>query len=229
MVQEKETVPNSKLMKYVAISFAVFILGFLFVVFITSFKNKNQKTITQNDKKTNQEYQAVFLANNSVYFGKLKSETSQNVILADVYYLKKSVDLNDKTKTQLNLIKRGKELHGPEDEMRINRSQVLFIENVKPDSAVALAINRAKEQEISGANTQISPTSTLDKYLQIKNSETGFVRVRLEPSLEASETGKVKTGDKFKILSEQNNWMKVEYEPNSFGWVSGEYVDVYSQ
>ena len=41
---------------------------------------------------------------------------------------------------QISLIKLGNELHGPTDEMRITRSHILFIEDLKNDSAVVLAI-----------------------------------------------------------------------------------------
>lgn len=232
--EKKSTSSSTNLIKFIAIPVLVFFGAILTVFAITSLNKKTSPKIVQEAvQNKNDEYQAVFLANGSVYFGKIKSENSQNVVLADVYYLKKSVDLKDETQTKLNLIKRGKELHGPEDEMRINRQQVLFIENVKPDSSVALAIGKAKEQEVMGAATQVSPTATPgevtptvtgDRFVTIKSSETGYVRVRREPSLVASESAQVKNGNRYKILSEQNGWFQIEYEAGQTGWVSSQYA-----
>ena len=40
----------------------------------------------------------------------------------------------------MQLIKLGSEIHGPDDEMIINKDQVLFFENLKTDSTVAKSI-----------------------------------------------------------------------------------------
>jgi len=42
------------------------------------------------------------------------------------------------------LVKRGKELHGP-DRMYINADQIVFVEPVGPDSKVAQLINQAQQ------------------------------------------------------------------------------------
>jgi hypothetical protein len=41
------------------------------------------------------------------------------------------------------LTKLGGEIHGPEDLMVINRSQILFVENLKPSGEVSKAISSA--------------------------------------------------------------------------------------
>jgi hypothetical protein len=94
-------------------------------------------------------YQAVFLTNGQVYFGKLANVKSDYVELSDIYYLQvqQSVQPTDTTKTstenpQVSLAKLGSELHGPEDQMKINRDQVLFWENLKDDSKVVDAIKK---------------------------------------------------------------------------------------
>jgi len=58
----------------------------------------------------------------------------------------------------------------------------------------------------------------------IKETETGWLRVRLEPSLSGSEAAKVNPGQEFTVLDEQSGWVKIEYEKNKEGWVSGNYV-----
>lgn len=94
------------------------------------------------------QYQAVFLSNGQVYFGKLYREKSSYVILREVYYLQVMQQLQpgqtDAT-ANINLVKLGAELHGPTDEMRINRDHILFVENLKDDSQVVQGIKRFKE------------------------------------------------------------------------------------
>jgi hypothetical protein len=92
------------------------------------------------------QYQALFLTNGQVYFGKLSSVSDQYVKLTDIYYLQvqQSVQPTDKTSNsqspQVSLAKLGSELHGPEDQMEVNRDQVLFWENLKNDGKVVQAI-----------------------------------------------------------------------------------------
>jgi len=63
------------------------------------------------------------------------------------------------------------------------------------------------------------------KQVTIKETPTGWLRVREEPNAEASESAKVNPGDKFDILGEEAGWIKIEYEKNKTGWISGQYVD----
>lgn len=96
-------------------------------------------------------YQAVFLTNNQVYFGKLSRSGSNYPVLRDIYYLRVTQALQPKDPNtpaqQINLVKLGGELHGPEDEMRINKEQILFIEDLKADSQVVTAINDYKKAQ----------------------------------------------------------------------------------
>ena len=94
-------------------------------------------------------YQAVFLANGQVYFGKVTDANTQTLVLENIYYLRsagnlQTSDVNNSTTTpttdNFSLVKLGNELHGPEDKMSINLSQVLFVEDLKPDSKVVEAI-----------------------------------------------------------------------------------------
>jgi hypothetical protein len=51
------------------------------------------------------------------------------------------------TQSELSLVKLGNELHGPQDEMKINASQVLFTERLRSDSKVVDAITRYLEEQ----------------------------------------------------------------------------------
>ncbi len=98
-------------------------------------------------------YQAVFLSNNQVYFGKLQAVNDQYFKLTKVFYIQGSSDTDNSTSkdpqqttsNDLKLIKLCKEVHGPEDSMIINRDQVQFYENLKSDSEVVKLINQYKQ------------------------------------------------------------------------------------
>lgn len=102
------------------------------------------------------EYQAVFLTNGQVYFGKVSSAQSEFVTLKDIYYLQvvqpplqgqgtpEAQAQAAGQQPQISLVKLGNELHGPTDEMKINRDQILFYEDLKEDSQVVKAIKDYK-------------------------------------------------------------------------------------
>lgn len=95
--------------------------------------------------RTGGTWQAVFLSNGQVYFGKVVKQSKDTIVVKDIYYLQVNQAIQPKEQNQaqpeLSLVKLGNELHGPTDEMRINRIQVLFIEDLKPDSRVVTAIS----------------------------------------------------------------------------------------
>lgn len=100
-------------------------------------------------------WQAVFLTNGQVYFGKIQKMDNSYITLQNIYYLQvvtqplqqsagannQPADSNAQTEQRLTLIKLGNELHGPRDEMLINRDQVVLMEDLKDDSRVVSAIN----------------------------------------------------------------------------------------
>lgn len=95
-----------------------------------------QDDLKKSDLKT--EYQAVLLIGGIGYFGKIDKIGQSYIEMTDVYYVQSRQ--NPETNQVNNiLIKRGKELHGP-DRMFINKSQVIMIEPVAPDSKLAQSI-----------------------------------------------------------------------------------------
>ncbi|MCC7436595.1 hypothetical protein IT402_01825, partial [Candidatus Nomurabacteria bacterium] len=89
-------------------------------------------------------WQAVFLNNNQVYFGKIQKINRNTLVLTDIYYLQASESLAspDDTNSKLNLVKLGSEVHGPKDKMTINRSNILFWEDLKDNSRIVKVINQ---------------------------------------------------------------------------------------
>ena len=94
-------------------------------------------------------YQALFLSNGQVYFGKL-SEHDDQYVLKNIYYLQAATSGDDsqnpqdttKEGTDAKLIKLGSEVHGPEDVMVVMKDQVLFYENLKPSGSVSNSIKQ---------------------------------------------------------------------------------------
>lgn len=99
---------------------------------------------TKNGVTFTTPYQAVLLSNNSVYYGKLTGYGTSNPVLTDVYYVVTKTDPNT-NQVQNVLVKRGKELHGP-DRMYLNPSSIVFVEPVSTDSRVAQLISEASKQ-----------------------------------------------------------------------------------
>lgn len=98
-------------------------------------------------------YQAVFFTNGQVYFGKLKPFNDEYMQLTDIYYLQtqttektdsKNPQQTSNDQNDVQLIKLGDEIHGPEDKMILSKEQVLFYENLKADSKVAQSIEKHK-------------------------------------------------------------------------------------
>lgn len=89
-------------------------------------------------------WQAVFLENGQVYFGKLTEHDQNFVSLSSVYYLRETKDVEEES-ANLDLIKLGGEVHGPEDEMIISKSAILYFENMKETSRVVQSIQKTRQ------------------------------------------------------------------------------------
>lgn len=105
------------------------------------------------NKKT---LQAVFLNNGQVYFGNIRSLNEKYVRVSNIYYLRVNQQVQpNQTNTNaaaqdISLVKLGCELHGPDDQMLINRDQVTFWENLKTDGQVAKAVTEFVKQNPNG-------------------------------------------------------------------------------
>lgn len=69
-------------------------------------------------------------------------------------------------------------------------------------------------------------SATLKKpYVTIKDTPTGWLRVRIEPSKDATEAAKVSPGESFPFLDQKSGWYQIRYAPGKDGWVSGQYAE----
>lgn len=70
-------------------------------------------------------------------------------------------------------------------------------------------------------------TTPAKPYVKVKDTPTGFLRVRTEPSTSATEAAQIKPGEMYPYLNEEKSgWLKIEYATDKGGWVSGVYVDL---
>lgn len=107
------------------------------------------------------------------------------------------------------------------------------ITNYRLVAEVKLAKEVATEEEISNEEekTDDDKTIAVDEgdierpYVLVKDTPTGWLRVRLEPSANATEAAKVDPGKKFSLLDEESGWYKIEYEKDKEGWISGRYAE----
>ncbi len=74
-----------------------------------------------------------------------------------------------------------------------------------------------------GSPTPI-PTST-QQLVVILATPTGFLRVREEPNTNALEIGRVLPGDELPLLTEENDWFKIQLKDGSEGWISNSFAE----
>lgn len=100
-----------------------------------------------------EKYQAVFLSNGQVYFGKLAIVNGEYMELTNVYYLERQITTNATTGAEtessaeqsvtdnnFQLLKYSDVLYGSEDAMIISKDDIIRFENLRTDGVVAKAI-----------------------------------------------------------------------------------------
>lgn len=97
------------------------------------------------------------------------------------------------------------------------RSKV--IENFNLILNVDLAITEPDLTKIPQA-----PVSSSQEIV-VKNTPTGFLRVRQSPSLNAKEIGQVKPKDTLVLLEESQGWVRIRLKDGKEGWISSVYIE----
>lgn len=71
-----------------------------------------------------------------------------------------------------------------------------------------------------------TPSAVITKpYVTVKENPLGFLRVRSGPDATAQEVGKIYPGDKFSMVAQTDNWIKIKW-PTGSGWVWQDLVVV---
>ncbi len=84
-------------------------------------------------------YQAIFLTGGQVYFGRIDSMNAKYMRLTSIFYLRTSPQVqpngtDNAAASAPELVPLGCELHRPQNEMQINRDQIIFWENLQDES-----------------------------------------------------------------------------------------------
>lgn len=99
-------------------------------------------------------YTGVFLTNGQAYFGHYYEAPGEYVQLRDVHYLLSNTTQDARQAgqsaagqtPQISLNRLGGEIHGPKPDMKISKAQILFIEELRPDSGLVAAIVALRNQ-----------------------------------------------------------------------------------
>jgi hypothetical protein len=96
----------------------------------------------------------------------------------------------------------------------------------KVNADFKLSIDESQKQLILTPTPKESTSSATKKDVTITVLDTplGFLRVRAEPNISASEEAQVKPGSTYPLVETAPNWYKISYEKNKQGWISAEYA-----
>ncbi len=75
------------------------------------------------------------------------------------------------------------------------------------------------------ASPSASPTpSAAQASVKILSTPTGFLRVRTDASIGASQSGEVHPGDVLPLVGEQSGWYEIKMSNGTTGWISSQYA-----
>ena len=106
--------------------------------FIFFFPNSSKPHVNMEPK-----WYMVKLMNNEIYYGLIGDTTADPIVIKSVYYNYDQLNSDKEAQADtgnLRLVKRGKEMHGPDGTLSVVRAQVVFMEPLKEDSKVLKAI-----------------------------------------------------------------------------------------
>ena len=145
-----------------------------------------------------------------------------------------SIDGTDEGVTPLNL----PSISASEHEVEIQKEgfakktiRVRAVDGYKLVLNVVLSAGGSSEIEIAPS---VSPTAVLTPIpppnsITIKNTPTGFLRVRSTPSLAGTEIGRVTPSETYEVLEENASWVKIKLKDGQEGWVSKTYTQKNTQ
>jgi len=157
--QPEVQAPKSSKAPWIILAVVVVVLVVLAVLFRDKLFVRGNTAAQTAGQEQLSGYQAVFLTNGQVYFGKISGSDKDYVTLKNIYYLQVGPQQGSGTaatgtaQQSVSLVKLGQELHGPADEMYISRPQILFYEDLKTDSKVVQAIKSYQANPNGAAQT----------------------------------------------------------------------------
>ena len=110
------------------------------------------------------------------------------------------------------------------------RTQKINVDSgFRVNAAFKLAIDQsssfAKEPDDKTKSASSSATTSNKTYVTIRDNPQGLLRVRVDGAIDATESARIKPGEKYEFLEEKTGWFKIKYNDNKDGLVSGEFTD----
>lgn len=94
----------------------------------------------------------------------------------------------------------------------------LVVDAVLPEEEVVIKEEEEKKEDLS---TEISNITTVN--IKIKETETGWLRVRETSSSVAKEIGRVYPGESYPMVEEKTDWYKIDLGNGKNGWIASSY------
>lgn len=100
-----------------------------------------------------------------------------------------------------------------------------LVAEVKLAKESASSASVTEEEQEKGQEKETGKEEPERPYVVIKDTPTGWLRVRMGPSTAATEAAKVNPGEKYPLLDEESGWYKIRYQEDKEGWISGRYAE----
>lgn len=106
------------------------------------------------------------------------------------------------------------------------KSANVFIRGIKGYRLIIEAsLGREKVVDLVEEEVEVELSQNLVAKVKIKETETGWLRVREEASSASREIDRVTPGNEFELLDEKTDWVLIKLDENKQGWVSATFVE----
>lgn len=86
------------------------------------------------------------------------------------------------------------------------------------------------EEKVVATTPSVAPTPVSTEpaghLIMIKETETGWLRVRDTPSSSGAEVTKVKPKEKYRMIDQNKEWLKIDLGNSKSGWILAKYADI---
>jgi len=114
------------------------------------------------------------------------------------------------------------------------RTQKINVDSgYRVNASFKLALDQSQKQLAQVEKESTASAKSAKTFVTINNNPQGWLRVREDASINATEEAKVKVGEKYEFLEEKEGWYKIKFNDNkdglvegnfTVGWVSKEYA-----
>ncbi|HPT66029.1 MAG TPA: PEGA domain-containing protein [Candidatus Woesebacteria bacterium] len=88
---------------------------------------------------------------------------------------------------------------------------------------IKLAIEKNNIEQIINSESEINSSNEIKKII-VKETETGWLKVREASSSSSKEITRIKPGEQYTLLEEGTDWYKIDLGNDKNGWISANYA-----